>query len=275
MPLDIFVSVFLLTEAYRSIHIHDFSRFLSYRPTFSTASHSSRFNIHHRDFLLTEPTASTSRDLTYYSRIQSPRDLQSWRPVYCHRQAQRLRRRVRGRGGWRSVLGSEGFVLGFEGGRERFVFGGGKGLCAAYLREGGWAEEGFKGGGGGGWRFAGSGGASSPNRGDGRDGGALAAVAHSRQRSNLVIPLSRDLLSWWRLRRSDCPVMLQGESYSAGCICRGYRDGLLGLGSCWHLRADKINLKSLDAQLLLFWMIFFHFLDAQVVWSSIWRTKIL
>ncbi|KAG2391729.1 hypothetical protein LR48_Vigan07g144700 [Vigna angularis] len=186
-----------------------------------------------------------------------------WRPVYCHRQAQRLRRRVRGRGGWRSVLGSEGFVLGFEGGRERFVFGGGKGLCAAYLREGGWAEEGFKGGGGGGWRFAGSGGASSPNRGDGRDGGALAAVAHSRQRSNLVIPLSRDLLSWWRLRRSDCPVMLQGESYSAGCICRGYRDGLLGLGSCWHLRADKINLKSLDAQLLLFWMIFFHFLDAQ------------
>ncbi|KAG2402830.1 uncharacterized protein HKW66_Vig0250500 [Vigna angularis] len=90
-----------------------------------------------------------------------------------------------GRGGWRSVLGSEGFALGFEG-----------------------------------VEASGSGGL-----GDGRDGRALAAVAHSRQRSNLVIPLSRDLLSWWRLCRSDCPVMLQGESYGAGCICRGHGSG--------------------------------------------------
>lgn len=50
-----------------------------------------------------------------------------------------------------------GFALGFEGGGERFVFGGGEGLGAAELGEGRWAEEGFKGSGGGGRGFSGSG----------------------------------------------------------------------------------------------------------------------
>ncbi|WVZ20442.1 hypothetical protein V8G54_007764 [Vigna mungo] len=51
-------------------------------------------------------------------------------------------------------------------------------------------------------------GSSSGGSGDERDIGALAVVAHMWQRSNLVIPLSRDLLLWWCLRRNDFPMMM-------------------------------------------------------------------